>query len=181
MKSFTKLILIILVSVLVFLGLYFIGLKPRIAKISERNAELVRKNQELETLKQQIELYRTAKRELQQAEGKENIVDALPEAPGLLATVQDMENALDKSSALHTLNIRDEFVDKPVIPNPPGVVQVNYNLEAVGSFKDMIDFLRYFENIPHLSELLRIDFSPHPESKGALLGNFKGIFYVKKP
>ncbi len=194
MKAVTKLLIISVGGIAIFIALLFVFIKPTLRQVVSLHEDLRAKRAELKTLEQQILAYKTAQSDLSKVTQRDRVLQAIVETENIVFAIQDVENAATKSETTHTLTIDDYIAQgtkksrAEVVSGKIGIVEVPYDLLTKNDYEGLIGFLQYLEHAPHFTEITAIRAIAETTQtsnntivqSGNIQTSVEGVFFVKK-
>ncbi|HEX9503102.1 MAG TPA: hypothetical protein VF974_02150 [Patescibacteria group bacterium] len=196
MKNQTKIIAISLFGLIVSFGLVLSVVNPTLSKIDELNKAILIKIIEQKQLEEQITIFKNSQRDLARATGKQSISESVLKREDLQLAIQKIESAALATKVSESMAIVDETdplkkgsVDKQLINGKSFITEVPYTLNVSSDFRQLIDFMRYMEHLPHFTEVSRISLQASGGSadskgtfshSGTIIGSIESVFFIQK-
>jgi hypothetical protein len=196
MKALTKLTIIAVGGLSAIIIIFFLMVSPTLDKVSRLNEEFAEKKTALSTLEQQARAYQTAKLDLSQATERDRITRTIVDKENLVIAIQNIEEGAIVTRTEEQMRITDRVENPkkveealvPIIKNKVLIEEIPYRLELKNNYVGLVNFLRYVENLPEFSEVVKLVFSAEliksddinspPVRTGQVLGSFDALFFV---
>ncbi len=190
----------ILTLIIIFTGvLVLLAILPQLRQIRKTTIEIAGNKQELSRLAQELQGYKTLAVELQGVEAeKVKLTEMFPKREAMVGLVEGLETAAANSGVEHKLTITDrqENPETTKLISSPSVVlglrqieEVPFVLELTGNYRQILDFLIYFENLNFMSEFLSFavtaeseqnEFTESLVNTGKAAAKIEGRFFIRQ-
>lgn len=194
-----KMILILVIGIVA--GLVIFGIRPLISKISDTNAQIQKNKQELARIVYEIESYRGLLGELSWAFfEREALKQMFPVRERMVGLVENLEGAalqagmspklsfLDVKESLEANRGGRSLTPKIMFADLRQIEEVPYTMELSGNYRQYVDFLSNFENLPFLSKITKLTLTADSlqnektkelENLGTGKGTVEGLLFIK--
>lgn len=191
MSPLTKLVVIIVGGVVISIALVSLLVKPNFGRVSVLGKTVEQKKQELATLQQQINAFKTAQSDLARASEKEKVQGTVLLREDLLTAIKNLEVGAAKSGVALEVKINEpdgktKIAPKAVVADKGELKEIPFRLYTTGDFSGTVKFMQYLEHLPNLSELSKLDLSAETVQidktvvqTGKVFGSIDGVFLVK--
>ena len=193
MKNQPKIILISLLGLIISAGLFLFVIRPTVDKILNLNIQVSSKKTDLKQLEEQIVIYKNSQRDLSLASGKDVISQSLLKREDLQVAIVEIENASALTQTGESMTIIDNggksSSAKPLISGKSFLDEVQYNIKTTSNFVQLLDLMKYLENLPHFTEIAKFTLqasATNPNSKGVfiqgstIISSIDSVFFVQK-
>ena len=175
MKSFSKLISVIVFGFIVSAVLYVFLIRPNLSSVDELYTKSSAKQTELEALTAQISAYKNAKADLKAAASdKDKILNSVLVRENLQTVILEVEAAaanLGISEGMTIKEVLDEngrpITSPPIVSGKKTIDEVPYQIKVTAEFPSILKFIEYLEHLPHFSEISKFAFSTNSVAAGS--------------
>ena len=156
---------VIILLAFAFLGIIFFIIMPQLRKIEAMQKEIVINKQQFAILSEEVNSYELSVAGMEKIlRNRDYAGEVFPTRETMVSLVEGLEDSADKTGVTHDLTITDlgekpsppvagKEKNQPVVTGLAQVQEVPFTLVFSGSYRQILDFLSYLENLPYYTEM----------------------------
>ncbi len=195
----------IAIIALIVAVLVVFAVSPLLGNLRDMKENITQSKVELNRITAEIVSYEQLSAQISQVSVHEQeILKMFPVREETANLVEGLEESIERATAAHTLTITDkkELALQPgglpkgkpeeiLLPTLKQIEEVPYNLEVLGGFRQLTDFLLYLEHQPYFTEFRRLTVTadqvqrevpgqkPELINTGTATAKFEGVYFIQ--